>query len=449
MTRLAPARYRSIRLARNSLVILLTALLADRLLIQGLLLPVRIHGGSMAPSLLGRHFLYTCHACRYSFPIDEVPPPGVVCPNCGTVHRGDDEMYSPISARPGQRVLLDRLSLRIRNPQRWEVIAFRRADAHPSVKRVIGLPGERVTIHAGDVWVNDQVVRKPLAVLQSMLVHVHADVHRIAQPADDDSAFRWGSEGDGSSPISGSGRNVFRWQPTAIGYGLSAGLGRRQPDWLIYQHLACLPPPLRRKKKPVFDSYGYNQNLSRSLQTITDVVLECDIAWSGRGPIRFRFLAAGEPIEILWAGDGRLILSRDGQKLRATNQSRSTTGTAAVILGYADLHAFLGFDGQIAIDHRIDPSLHHRRSESSQTRPFAIGGQDVDLNVTNLHVLRDVYYLAIPGKTQKWQLGNEQFLLLGDNSPISEDARHGDDYGVITTNQIMGRLVPQRIRPSQ
>ena len=56
MTRLAPARLRSIRLARNSLVIVVAALLADRLLIQGLLLPVRIHGGSMAPSLLGTSF---------------------------------------------------------------------------------------------------------------------------------------------------------------------------------------------------------------------------------------------------------------------------------------------------------------------------------------------------------------------------------------------------------
>ena len=160
-----------------------------------------------------------------------MPPLGVVCPNCGTVHRSDDKVHSPISARPGQRVLLDppvaataassTLGSDRVSATRWPAVGQTRD--WPA-------PAQRITIQAGDVWVNDQVVRKPLAVLQSMLVHVHADVHRLAQPADGDSAYRWRSAGDDSNFITGPAANVG-WQPTAIGYDLSAGLGPRQADW--------------------------------------------------------------------------------------------------------------------------------------------------------------------------------------------------------------------------
>ena len=63
----------------------------------------------------------------------------------------------------------------------------------------------------------------------------------------------------------------------------------------------------------------------------------------GRGPdqFTFAFLPLENRSKSRGTGDGRLVLWRDGQELRATTQSRSTAGTAAVIFGYADLHAFL------------------------------------------------------------------------------------------------------------
>ena len=46
--------------------------------------------------------------------------------------------------KSGDLVLTERVSLRFRQPHRWEVIAFRRDDGVQIMKRVVGLPGEKV-----------------------------------------------------------------------------------------------------------------------------------------------------------------------------------------------------------------------------------------------------------------------------------------------------------------
>ncbi len=54
-------------------------------------------------------------------------------------------------------LLIDTLTYRIRKPKRFEIIVFRQGDAEHNfynVKRVIGLPGERVQIKDGVVYIN-------------------------------------------------------------------------------------------------------------------------------------------------------------------------------------------------------------------------------------------------------------------------------------------------------
>lgn len=57
-----------------------------------------------------------------------------------------------------QYILTDKISYRFREPQRGEVIIFK-APGNPDVdyiKRIIGLPGDRVKVLNGKVYVNDQ-----------------------------------------------------------------------------------------------------------------------------------------------------------------------------------------------------------------------------------------------------------------------------------------------------
>lgn len=68
----------------------------------------------------------------------------------------------------GQLLWLNRLAYRIAEPTRGDVVAIRLATNQAVlVKRVIGLPGERVRIDDGRVLVNDLPLVEPYLVLPS------------------------------------------------------------------------------------------------------------------------------------------------------------------------------------------------------------------------------------------------------------------------------------------
>lgn len=63
----------------------------------------------------------------------------------------------------GQRLIVERVSYRWTPPQAGQVVVFR----YPSdsrrlfVKRLIGLPGDKISIRSGFVWVNGQSLHEP------------------------------------------------------------------------------------------------------------------------------------------------------------------------------------------------------------------------------------------------------------------------------------------------
>jgi signal peptidase I len=63
----------------------------------------------------------------------------------------------------GQFVLVDRVSYRLGNPHRGDVVVFEypRAPQEDYIKRVIGLPGETIRIADGRVYINGQPLSEP------------------------------------------------------------------------------------------------------------------------------------------------------------------------------------------------------------------------------------------------------------------------------------------------
>ncbi len=63
----------------------------------------------------------------------------------------------------GEYVLINTVAYRVGRPERGDVVAFRHERSAPSVylKRVIGLPGDRVQIRNGIVFVNGNRLREP------------------------------------------------------------------------------------------------------------------------------------------------------------------------------------------------------------------------------------------------------------------------------------------------
>lgn len=61
----------------------------------------------------------------------------------------------------GQSVAIDRYAYRDKDPQRWDIILIRIAEGQGFPSRVIGLPGETITIKDGAVYVNESLLVEP------------------------------------------------------------------------------------------------------------------------------------------------------------------------------------------------------------------------------------------------------------------------------------------------
>jgi len=122
---------------------------------------------SMAPTLLGEHLEAPCPRCgapAFGPWIEggrRLPPEGwqMIC---------SKEMKSVYVANPpkirggGDRMLVCKLL----KPKRWDLIAFRYPQ-DPSmnyVKRLVGLPGEKLEIRDGAIWINGEKQEPPEAI---------------------------------------------------------------------------------------------------------------------------------------------------------------------------------------------------------------------------------------------------------------------------------------------
>ena len=112
--------------------------------------------------------------------------PAAKCPNCGHVMRlveadGPQVRYDPrYPSFNGDRILVNKFAYDFSEPARWDVVVFKYPeDAKTNyIKRLVGLPGETVSISAGDIWTNrpgvaPAIARKPAAKLAAMLQCVH------------------------------------------------------------------------------------------------------------------------------------------------------------------------------------------------------------------------------------------------------------------------------------
>ena len=399
--------------------------------IEGLLRTARVEGPSMAPTLLGAHYRVTCEDCRFEFPCDAVSVPGnrlAVCPNCGYAENDLD------GARfdPGQRMLVDRWPSLWTLPNRSDVVAAVNPESPREliVKRVAGLPGERIEIRDGDLFADDQIVRKTLSQLREVRQLIHDNRFEpqksVGLPA------RW----QGATTKS-------QWQATPSGLRLDS---TEQMDWLRYHHWRCVGGPgVRTALSPVLDNDSYNQAESRELNEVTDLLLACRVRLVGQGTFALaaidgdiRFAALFEPAA------KRLILTANGRELQRANLNRSFGGSPAKIeFGLCDQQVLLAIQGRTVFRHAYRPD---RKPKSSVLHPIEIGAQDLEVELNDLQLWRDIYYLEPLGTSRAWRaeqaLGPSEYALLGDNPPVSDDSRIWREPAVGRS-----RLVGQVMRP--
>ena len=212
----------------------------------------KIPTGSMAPTLLGEHKDVKCPNCGWSYYADRQSE-SATCPNCqfemnaslycnncnnrirynwpawlwrkGTCPKCQITIpWVDLSNRVihgGNRILVNKLWFKFKNPNRWDVTVFvyplydlkckncstqlpdtewrdglrcpRCGSTRFSkkkknyIKRLIGLPGEKLQIVNGDIYINDKIQRKPDSVQDTLWLPVYNSPY----PIKEDTAPLW------------------------------------------------------------------------------------------------------------------------------------------------------------------------------------------------------------------------------------------------------------------
>jgi hypothetical protein len=190
----------------------------------------------------------------------------------------------------------------------------------------------------------------------------------------------------------------------------------------------------------VRDNDSYTQGgPARELAAVPDVVLSCRLKTSGTGQLAFAAIDGAARFEVLIESGERVILQRGGQTLIERELDRNITRhDVHVEFGLCDQQVMLAINGVTEVRFPYDrPS----GPQAEPLHPLAIGARTMTLEVAQLRVWRDIYYLDPQGLPRAWEatLGAESVVLLGDNSPASIDSRHWEPPGIPRT-AILGRV---------
>jgi signal peptidase I len=426
------------------LVLVLCGLLLVRLFVVE---PYEVPTGSMAPAILGCHRAGRCSRCGAWVvvgrpPDNATPRPHAyayaACPNCGCNHLELDQ--APEAA--GDELLVNKTVFMFRRPRRWELIVFR-LFGKTFVKRVIGLPGEIVEIIAGDVYINHELARKSLDEARAMRILVFDNT---CQPEPDGWRLRWETTPGqpGPHPLAGSELHLD---------------GMRRSD--DYEYVTYRQYLLEERKcAAIRDEYAYNGADQRAAVPVHDFLLECDVeARDGDGYVA---LSLSDGLDTLvaeipagTATQPRPLVLRaptrgEGGLARPTQAPGTVYAVAPLTplppskshhleMAFVDRRLTLAIDGSCPLA-PVDLPPAVRRDEV--VRPVTLGARGVRAVVNGFRLYRDVHYTqagrnAVGGKGV--QLSADQYFVLGDNSPSSDDSRFWPDGGAVPADSLVGK----------
>jgi signal peptidase I len=396
-----------------------------------------IPSGSMAPALHGHYRVCACPRCgqevvvgRHSADREGTGEPRfyrkAFCPNCGLY----PVPLAETTEIPGDRILVNKTAYLVRAPARWEVVVFRLLGTF-YIKRLLGLPGEEILIHEGDVYVNGKLLRKSFAEARAMRVLVFDQDH---------------------APEPGGWRDRWDHQPRAQATGnLTPSLALWVGDTLTYRNFLFAPG----KCEPIRDEYAYNAGLHADSECVHDFLIETEIEPSaGRGTLSLRLSDGHDWVEVLLPiGESRTVEAfswpidapEQTRKLADTEKKVSLRGNQRyrVEMAFVDRRLSLAIDGQVWLSADL-PAAKNRRGVE---RPFQAQADGVQASLRHFRLYRDVHYgqqgtNAVRGKSVR--LGADQYFMLGDNSPNSEDSRYWPDDGRVDAACLIGPMIHVR-----
>ncbi|HSV26382.1 MAG TPA: signal peptidase I [Sedimentisphaerales bacterium] len=406
----------------------------------------RIPTGSMANTLRGAHFRMQCPGCGYQYDYgfipenyglrSEVVPPGLVpitphdrpnlqtkCPSCGFFIPGSErrEVYN------GDRILVLKCIYQLFEPQRWDVVVFKNP-LEPKInyiKRLIAGPGETVEIIDGNIFIDGKIARKPLRVqneLWSVIYNndyqpINPQVPRFngrqwRQPFENVGDSRW--QVDKLRPtvfvldVSPEETSVMRYN-TAQGNDLAAVCSYNAVGF------ATAAEQSSDLKIRFHVEHGPVGTIGATLSKYESVYKGL-VDFSGRMTITRK--AADKPeVELASAS-----LRRPGESGFRRFSFVNVDHKLKLQFGDEQLEVYMASDpnGMGIIPEVVGPS---------SVTVFGSGR----LSLSRLALFRDIHYVSIGHRGQRgmpFTLKDDEFFVLGDNSPNSQDSRWWTAEGI-------------------
>ncbi|MBN1394954.1 MAG: hypothetical protein JW959_08020 [Pirellulales bacterium] len=453
--------------------------------------------GSMAPTLMGLHKDLVCPRCGCPYQLSasrEVEPGGApvaagTCPMCRYTAALPPPNAKDFSAYDfkeyqksysGDRILVGKLIYQFREPERWDVIVFKFPGDEKTnsdtnfIKRLIGLPNETVRIQDGNIWISRDgkedadfhLERKPPDKLLAMLQPVFDNRYmpRIAALGWPD---RWRREGNWKCDdhvafqTDGEGENWLRYEHRVPSY-------EQWGDY--YRNNGIVSEEVKPRLITDFEAYDTSREMgqhpapppnSLGQHWVGDLVLRCTVDVQGEsGELIFELRKGGRDFRCrIDVSTGKATLSIGGNDMRRFRPAAATAlrgpGRHEVLFGNCDNQMLLWIDGRLvefdsATDY--DENLGNVWPNDGDLQPVGVASVGAAVEIGDLCVLRDIYYIAIEGDADdqsnydvvypldrdgvffprdlsklrrhvEFSLEADQFFALGDNSAFSKDGR--------------------------
>lgn len=433
----------------------------------------RIPTGSMADTLMGAHYRLRCRQCGYEYeygyisrpskdriPMEIVNAPRSRCPSCGFI----DETGGPAIVSNGDRILVLKCIYQFAEPKRWDVVVFKNP-LEPRInyiKRMIARPGETVEIIDGDIYIDGHIARKPSKVQEELWMPVYINDYQPARP--EEGSFNGHSW---KSPFITAGTKWVNDAVNPVLFQLDSPAD--QINSLVYNTQAgnnfrC--------------TYAYNNVEDyKYMPVCSDLkagfyILKRSEEW-GAGISLSKYQTTYRAW-VDFAGTMKIFqITGVSETILATKEIRNFSSKGGVLIRFINVDHQLIFEyGRDKLTYDLGDlpdSLGQRRTDIEPRVEILGSGR---LSISHVSIFRDIYYTnrsmdgSRAGKASEGsgvKLAEDQFFVLGDNSPISEDSRwwagkgignNGIEYekGIVPRDYLVGKAVfvywPGGFRPS-
>ena len=353
---------------------------------------------------------------------------------------GQRKFKAEHESNSGDRILVNKFIYDFVEPKRWDVIVFKYPNNGKQnyIKRLVGLPNEKLSIEGGDIYsfddqLNKTIIRKPPHKIRVMMQLID-DTHYIPEELTEvDWPLRW-------QPWA---KQMDSWEHQTVGKNLEYFLKPSEStEWLSYRHLRpdkedwesiengeLSLSPNRQLGQLITDYYAYNDadlvnpaaenNFRNGAHWVGDLIMQVNTeVISNSGTIRLKLVEGGTSyICSIDVASGTASLSSDNQKVQFKNgdevvevpegQTR-LKGPGKYVLMFANvddqLHLWINnrlveFDAATFVRDEI-PVPKWSPSNPGDAEPAAIGGENIELKLSRLRVYRDIYYTSVGGTNQ-------------------------------------------------